>query len=171
MICCDVQSCVGCRTCEVACADFHFGAVSPALSRIRVAKLEEIGIDLAIACVACAERPCLECPTEALSVGEQGQICVAEDLCTGCEACVHACPIGAIGFFDDHPLFCDLCGGDPQCVAGCPTRALAFENKSAPSLATHSHAPGEPARRRAAYARSVSAPVREKWMAGWRMGP
>ena len=35
--------------CEVACSAGHFDGVSPALARIRVAKLDEIGIDLAIA--------------------------------------------------------------------------------------------------------------------------
>ena len=60
--------------CEVACSAFHFGAVSPAMARIRVAKLESIGIDTAIACMSCAEKPCLECPTEALSVGVNGKV-------------------------------------------------------------------------------------------------
>ena len=72
MIHCDIRLCVGCRMCEVACSAGHFGAVSPALARIRVAKLDEIGIDLAIACFSCTEKPCLECPTEALSVGAHG---------------------------------------------------------------------------------------------------
>ena len=47
MIHCDIKLCVGCRMCEVACSSGHFGAVSPALARIRVAKMDETGIDLA----------------------------------------------------------------------------------------------------------------------------
>jgi Fe-S-cluster-containing hydrogenase component 2 len=93
MIHCDVALCVGCRMCEVACSAFHFGAVSPALSRIRVVKLEAIGIDAAIACLSCDERPCLECPTDALSVGTRGEILLDPDLCNACETCVEACPV------------------------------------------------------------------------------
>ena len=81
---CDIRLCVGCRICEVTCSAFHFGAVSPALSRIRVAKLEEIGIDMAVACVSCAEKSCLVCPTDALTVGEEGEIALARELCTSC---------------------------------------------------------------------------------------
>jgi len=146
-------------------------AISPALSRIRVAKIEEIGIDVAIACVGCSEKPCLECPTEALSVGAQGQICLDEDLCTGCEECVSACPIGAVGFHDDQPLFCDLCGGTPACAMICPTEALVYDEQAEPSLAEFSESEGSPAQKRVEYTRVISQPVREKWLAGWRLGP
>ena len=171
MISCDVQLCVGCRMCEVACSDFHFGAVSPVLSRIRVGKIEEIGIDLAITCVGCAEKPCLECPTDALAVGEHGQICLDEDACTGCEECVGACPIGAIGYFEDSPLFCDLCGGTPTCIDVCPTEALVLDKEQEPSLAEFLEFEGTPTQRRVNYTKVKSEPVREKWLAGWRLGP
>ena len=171
MIKCDVQSCVGCRMCEVACADHHFGAMSPALSRIRVAKIEQIGIDLAVACLGCAEKPCLECPTEALAVGEMGQIVVDHDLCTGCEECVTACPIGAVGFYNDTPLFCDLCDGGTSCVDVCPTGALVYDRGSEPSLKDFMQVEGLPSFKRVAYAKVVSEPVRAKWLEGWRLGP
>lgn len=148
----------------------HFGAVSPALSRIRVAKLEEIGIDLAIACVGCAERPCLECAVDALSVGSDGQIVLERDDCIGCEDCVIRCPIGAAGFYDGEPLFCDLCDGAPSCVDVCPTAALVDAADLAPSLAPFMESSGTSARRRADYARRVAAPVRDSWLAGWRLG-
>ncbi len=157
--------------CEVACGDFHFGAISPALSRIRVAKLEEIGIDVAVTCVGCAEKLCLECPVEALTVGASGQICLDGELCTGCEECVSACPIGAIGYYDDVPLFCDLCGGAPACIEVCPTRALVFDKDAEPSLAAFQEFEGSPAQKRVHYSAIKAEPVRERWMAGWRLGP
>ena len=156
--------------CEVACSLSHFGAVSPALSRVRVAKLEEIGIDVAIACVGCAEKPCLECSEDALTVGPSGQILLDGSVCIGCEDCVIRCPIGAVGFYENEPLFCDLCDGAPACIEVCPTEALVNEAAPEPSLAPFMSSSGTSARRRAGYARTVSQPVRDRWMAGWRLG-
>ncbi len=168
MIHCDLVLCVGCRMCEVACGSFHFGAVSPALSRIRVAKLEDIGIDFAIACVSCVEKPCLECPTDALSVGPAGTIILDRDLCNACETCVEACPIGAVGFTGDEPLFCDLCGGDTTCIEVCPTGALRNREEET-SLAHYLNAAGCASERRARYVEVLAQPLRQAWRAGVRV--
>ncbi len=168
MIHCDVRLCVGCRMCEVACSSGHFGAVSPALARIRVAKLDEIGIDLAIACFGCTERPCLDCPTEALSVGPTGAIVLDEDYCDGCGLCVEACPVGAIGFQSNQPLFCDLCDGSPTCVDTCPTGALTNQEEGV-SLAAFLDVEGTPAQKRAHFAAVRAHPLREAWAAGRRV--
>jgi carbon-monoxide dehydrogenase iron sulfur subunit len=170
MISCTIETCVGCRICEVACSLAHFGAVSPALSRIRVAKLEETGIDFAVACVSCAEKPCLHCPNEALSVGSRGQILLESEACNGCGTCVDACPIGAVGFRDGLPLFCDLCGGEPACVPACPNRALtAPEEAGAISLAACLDVSGGAAERRARYAHTRGEAMRAGWIAGRRV--
>jgi Fe-S-cluster-containing hydrogenase component 2 len=166
---CDIRLCVGCRICEVTCSAFHFGAVSPALSRIRVAKLEEIGIDMAVACVSCAEKSCLVCPTDALTVGEEGEIALARELCTSCQECVSACPVGAVGFYEDLPLFCDLCDGDVSCVRTCPTDALAYVDKGGESLEAFAASDGNPAEKRAAYVEVQGVPLRDSWAAGQRV--
>lgn len=169
MIRCDIGKCVGCKMCEVTCSDGHFGGVSPVLSRIRVAKLEAIGIDMAISCLGCQEQPCLECVTGALSVGTMGQIVVDSDGCNGCGECVEACPVGAIGFHDDEPLFCDLCEGTPSCVATCPTGALTDERDERVSLAPFMKAVGNPAQKRAQYAKVMANPIRKAWESGRRV--
>ena len=159
-----------CRMCEVACSANHFGAVSPALARIRVAKLDETGIDLAVACFSCVERPCLECPTEALSVGTQGVILLDQEMCTACGECVESCPVGAVGFYNDQPLFCDLCGGAPTCVTICPSGALTYrEEPKEVSLEAFMDSEGNPNQRRAHFAKVLAEPLRKEWSEGGRV--
>lgn len=155
--------------CEVACSNAHSGAVSPVLSRIRVAKLEEIGIDMAVSCLGCAERSCLGCPVGALSVGERRQISVDIELCTGCGECVDECPVGAIGFYDGLPLFCDLCGGSPSCIDNCPAGALVHEEHLPISLEPFMQSSGNPAQKRADYVSAAARPLRENWKKGGRV--
>lgn len=168
MIHCDIRLCVGCRMCEVTCSSGHFGAVSPALARIRVAKMDETGIDLAIACLSCTEKPCLECPTEALSVGDRGEIVLDSDSCDACGLCAEACPVGAVGFYDE-PLFCDLCDGDPNCVKLCPSGALSFREGVEVSLAPFLEVQGSSAQRRVHYATVMAEPLRKEWAEGRRV--
>jgi len=170
MIHCDIKTCVGCRTCEVACSVYHFGAVSPALARIRVAKLEEMGLDLAVACLSCSEKTCLECPTAALSAEGSGPVRLNEELCGACKVCVDLCPIGAVGFHDGKPLFCDLCGGTPACVSDCPSGALSYREDPAPvSLKNFRSSAGNPGHKRVIYARALGEPLRESWKEGARV--
>ena len=170
MIECNIRLCVGCRMCEVACSVFHSASVSPALSRIRVSKLEEIGLDMAVACVGCCEQPCLECPKEALSAGARGEILLDARLCDACRVCEDACPIGAVGFCDDRPLICNLCGGEPMCVAVCPTRALSCrEGARDISLRAFQNFVGSPGEKRARYVRAQGEPLRASWQEGARV--
>ena len=170
MIECDISKCVGCRMCEVTCASFHFGAVSPALSRIRVAKLEETGIEAAVLCSSCLEKPCLDCPSQALSVDPKGPIVVDVQLCNGCRICVDACPIGAAGFYNDQPLFCDLCGGEVSCVGICPSSALFYrEEYRDVSLRRFEPSEGNAAQRRTKCVRLQGEAVRKRWEQGARV--
>ncbi|MDP6605207.1 MAG: 4Fe-4S binding protein [Dehalococcoidia bacterium] len=153
----------------MTCSAAHFGAVLPALSRIRVAKLEEIGIDMAVACISCAEKPCLVCPTDALAVGERGEIVLSAELCTACQECTDACPVGAVGFYEDHPLFCDLCDGDVSCVSTCPTDALSYVDECGASLEAFAESDGCPAEKRTIYVAVQGVPIRENWAAGRRV--
>ncbi len=169
MIHCNVASCVGCRMCEVACSSFHFGAVSPAMSRIRVSKLEEIGIDVAVACLSCMEKSCLVCPNDALTVGDNGVIQPDTELCDACRVCIDACPIGAVGFYDELPLFCNLCEGETVCVTACPNGSLVYRNADDVSLEDFRHLEGNAGRRRADYVRVIAEPVRQSWEMGVRV--
>jgi Fe-S-cluster-containing hydrogenase component 2 len=153
----------------VACSVEHFGAVSPALSRIRVAKLEETGIDLAIACAGCVERFCLECPSDALSIGSRGEMRLDSGMCNSCGICADACPIGAVGFHEGQPLICDLCGGRVVCIAACPNHALSVCENVAVTLEEFRAFQGNAAERRALHAQARGRWLRESWRKGMRV--
>jgi Fe-S-cluster-containing hydrogenase component 2 len=64
-----------------------------------------------------------------LSGGSNPNRSVGKEACTGCRACVEACPYGVM-FFDEDENFalkCDLCGGDPECVKNCAMGAIVLE--------------------------------------------
>ncbi|MCR4426441.1 MAG: TIGR04076 family protein [Firmicutes bacterium] len=122
--------CAGCRACELVCSFIHERKFSDSLARIRVAKIEEDGVDRPDVCRQCGAARCVDaCPAGALGrEGGTGAITVDQDKCTGCRSCADACPFDAIFFHPEKagPLICDLCGGDPQCVKRCPTGAIRF---------------------------------------------
>jgi carbon-monoxide dehydrogenase iron sulfur subunit len=124
----DPSKCTGCRACELACSFTHEGAFVPELSRIRVVRLVDRGVNVPIVCVHCARPPCVDaCPTGAAHIdAELAVVRIDEDDCTGCGECIKACPFGAVDLNVDTgtAFVCDLCGGDPACVANCIHGAL-----------------------------------------------
>jgi len=127
MISVDISKCSGCKRCEVNCSFFHTGRTGRSLSRVKVMKVEGIGVDFPILCQLCKERFCINCAQDAIQIGELGQIIVSPTLCNACGACERSCPIGAIELVEDIPCVCDLCGGDPRCIKECNLGALRFE--------------------------------------------
>jgi Fe-S-cluster-containing hydrogenase components 2 len=129
----DAAKCIGCRTCEAACAVVHqdSDAVSAATfcPRIRVVKGD--AYTTAVGCHQCEDAPCANvCPTRAIH-RHAGAWWVEQARCIGCKSCVVACPFGAmqVRLVDNRAraLKCDLCAhreGGPACVEACPTRAL-----------------------------------------------
>lgn len=123
--------CLGCKSCELACAAAHSvtktirGAISEGSdTRIHI-KLNN-GKLRAQQCKLCKNPRCISsCPTNALSRDESGIIKVNKFLCTSCGNCKDACPFGAISF-DVYPSICDRCKEleVPMCAQSCPTQAL-----------------------------------------------
>lgn len=133
------ELCTFCRACELACSFVKEGVYSPALSRIQVVHDYTTGISVPIACVNCADAPCIEvCPSEAITRNEQGIVHLDQSLCSACEACVEACPYGAVfvPYGCGVTVMCDLCGGDPACVSSCIYGALRFERQPDALLST-----------------------------------
>ncbi len=142
MIYVDVDRCMGCRSCEIACAVEHsmtkqlFTAImEKPLPKPRITVLHVDGLNVPLRCQHCRNPPCVQvCPTGAMYQTREGFVLVEEAKCIGCGMCSMACPFG-------HPQVdpetgtvykCDFCierlkqGRLPACVEACPTGALVF---------------------------------------------
>lgn len=135
--------CLGCHSCELACALAHSktGSLAAAIyeepkpqKRIFVEGKEDARGP--IHCRHCEEAPCARvCPTGALiSDLPTNLIQYREQRCIGCFMCGMACPFGVI-WRDPKNRFivkCDYCPDreTPACVTACPSRALQFQSEA-----------------------------------------
>ena len=164
----DPGRCSGCRRCEIHCAFFHSGKTGHLGARIKVEKIESLGIDYPVVCHQCKEHYCTRCPENAISITELGSIEVSPTLCTLCGACEHLCPIGAIEIYHNVPHVCDLCGGSPRCVQACEMDAISYdpEIRQSVTLAQFKKKARKltPSRKRYEYAMHKGKALREKWV-------
>lgn len=169
MITLELDKCSGCSRCEVHCSFFHSGKVGRAGARIKVAKLEEIGIDYPVVCQQCVERYCTKCPENAIQIDALGQVVVSPTLCTACGTCEIMCPIGAIELFEEIPYVCDLCGGEPRCVKACTLDAIHYEPEVTAAVSLKAFKKGSRElnceQKRLRYALACAQDLRNRWVA------
>ena len=135
----DVSRCVGCKSCEIACAVEHseakelFGALfedTPLRRRVFVQSAGACSVP--VNCRHCEEAFCARvCPTEAMYRDEASGTVQHNNLrCIGCGFCELACPFGAIARNQGSKVVvkCDCCPDreTPACVSACPTQALLY---------------------------------------------
>jgi len=144
----EIEKCIGCYSCTVACKLEHNLPPYPAHPPVADPKGPELirvcqfGPDIRddrvrqyfqpILCMHCPDAPCIDaCPQSAIYKDlETGITLVNKDECLGCRSCLEACPYGAPQFHDDTLILCDLCihrlreGRCTACEAACPARAI-----------------------------------------------
>jgi nitrite reductase (NADH) large subunit len=139
----DASTCLGCKSCELACALCHSrsGTLEGALGesprpepRVALA-LGPNGLE-ALRCEQCQEPLCTyACKSGGLSRdAETGAVTLDAERCVACWMCVMVCPHGVRpSLRRDHAVRCDLCAGRavPACVEACPTRCLGIEERAA----------------------------------------
>ena len=169
MITLDLARCSGCSRCEVNCSFFHSGKIGRSGARIKVVKIEDIGIDYPVVCQQCRERYCAKCPEKAIRVDSLGQVIVSPTLCTACGTCEILCPIGAIELFEEIPLVCDLCGGDPRCVKACTLDAIHYDPEVTGAISLKDFKKSSrglnPEEKRLRYVIALSQELRDRWVA------
>lgn len=97
---CDIERCISCHGCVIACKEGHHVPVG--VNRRRVITINEGKPgekSVSIACMHCSDAPCIAvCPAKALYQREDGIVLVNKDVCIGCGYCFMACPFGAPQF-------------------------------------------------------------------------
>jgi tetrathionate reductase subunit B len=153
----DVGICNGCYSCQISCKDEHVGNDWSPIAKPQPdagqfwMKLEEHICGtvpkvkmhyIPILCQHCDKAPCIPaCPVKGVIYKRpDGLVIIDANKCTGCKACVDACPYHAIYFNESLNIAqkCTGCahlldGGEwkvPRCVDSCPTEAIKFGEES-----------------------------------------
>ena len=137
----DMTKCVGCKCCEVACAQQNGNPAD--VSWRRVGEVEggvfpdTQRLHLSMACNHCLDPSCMTgCPTQAYAKDPKTGIVLHDaEACIGCEYCIWNCPYSVPTFNEARGVVgkCDMCherladGDSPACVDACPSEALAIE--------------------------------------------
>lgn len=140
----DQERCIGCDACSVACrienktSNFWIIVETQGGNKKDIPNGKYPNLELNFQpqlCNHCNRPPCVDaCSSEALIRREDGIVILDKQLCTGCEACISACPYGVISFDKELNIAekCNFCahridkGLEPFCVICCEGQAMHF---------------------------------------------
>ena len=150
----DTTQCIGCRSCEAACAEANglpeperLGDETIFATRRETSERQFTVVNQAEGvgepryakrqCLHCVVPACASaCPVKALDKTASGPVIYHADRCIGCRYCMVACPFGVPKYEYDKTVpyvrKCTMCPGrlaegkPPACVANCPAGALQF---------------------------------------------
>ena len=130
----DLDTCVGCHACAVACKEWNAGGMAAPLTdenpygadphgvwfnRVHSYTIDalndqpETTLHFPRSCLHCEQAPCVTvCPTGAsYKRAEDGIVLIDEDKCIGCKLCSWACPYGAREYSQVEGVMkkCTLC--------------------------------------------------------------
>ena len=140
----DVNRCVGCLACSVACKVVNGVPVGSFWNKtLRITNPSAEGrnwpdVDnyyVTVSCQHCADPECVKvCPTGASRKLEDGTVQIDKSKCIGCQFCAMSCPYGVRYLNEEERVVekCTLCeqkiaqGELPQCVSQCGGMARWF---------------------------------------------
>jgi len=147
----DQERCIGCEACSIACCienqtpNFWIKIKTQGSSEKDTPEGTYPNLSLKYLpklCNHCENPPCIDsCPVEAIIKLENGIVFLDQGECTGCEACLTACPYDIIIFNKEAKIAekCNLCshrinkGLEPFCVICCEGQAIYFGDLNDPN--------------------------------------
>jgi Fe-S-cluster-containing dehydrogenase component len=146
----DTRTCVGCSACVIGCRtenDVATGHSRDWVTTTTRGSFPDLSMIIrSERCNHCTDAPCVRsCPTGASHYGIGDTVQADNRRCTGCKACISACPYGA-RFVDPREGTVDKCSfcahrHDPEldtslhrtaCQITCPTSSIVFGDLNDP---------------------------------------
>lgn len=137
---CDVERCIDCGGCVIACKEGNHVPVGVNRRKVITINQGKPGEkSISVACMHCADAPCIAvCPVDAIYQREDGVVLVSKKTCIGCGYCFMACPFGApqfpkTGVFGSRGAMdkCTYCAGGPEETFSKEERKLYGQNRIA----------------------------------------
>ena len=137
---CDVERCIDCGGCVIACKEGNHVPVGVNRRQVITINQGKPGEkSISVACMHCADAPCIAvCPVDAIYQREDGVVLVSKPTCIGCGYCFMACPFGApqfpkSGVFGSRGAMdkCTYCAGGPEETFSKEERTLYGQNRIA----------------------------------------